>query len=124
MRFYISAAALAALSFAGVGTAEDKPLNKPTTTSAAPACTATASSGSGAFFDLRPDTAHKIDPEKSHSGVTKDYHARGWDYGKNFTLNICGAVIDPVSEVVGVDQKQWANVSAYYKSNDVVYSIG
>ncbi|PNP54058.1 hypothetical protein THARTR1_05265 [Trichoderma harzianum] len=83
----------------------------PTVTAPPPACTATSST-TGGFFDLRPDTA-VLPPDngKTHkSGIYKDYHARGWDYGKNFTLNICGAV--------------WANVSAYYTTHNSVYSIG
>jgi cation-dependent mannose-6-phosphate receptor len=96
-----------------------------TITTPAPACTATSLT-SGGFFDLRPDTAIPLKDEKSHkSGVIyKDYHSRGYDYGKNFTLNICGAVVDPVSDVVGLKESQWVNVSAYYTSHDSVYSIG
>ncbi|EGR48691.1 uncharacterized protein TRIREDRAFT_61584 [Trichoderma reesei QM6a] len=98
----------------------------PTATTHVPACTATSSTGNGGFFDLRPDTAMPP-PEngKAHkSGLYKDYHSRGYDYGKNFTLNICGAVVDPVSDVVGLKKSQWANVSAYYTTHNSVYSIG
>ncbi|GJN69232.1 hypothetical protein PCL_02310 [Purpureocillium lilacinum] len=98
---------------------------EPSTTTHAPACTATSSSGSGAFFDLRPDMAVHPDKSKSHkSSVTKDYHAKGYDYGKNFTLNICGPVVDPVTDVIGLKKEQWANVSAYYMSYGNIYSIG
>ncbi|KAL7792449.1 mannose-6-phosphate receptor binding domain-containing protein [Trichoderma ceciliae] len=111
---------LLATAAAGVKAAADTP----TTTTHAPACTA-SSLTSGGFFDLRPDTAVPLDNGKSHkSGTYKDYHSRGYDYGKNFTLNICGAVVDPVSDVVGLKQSQWANISAYYTSHDSVYSIG
>lgn len=99
--------------------------DKPTTTTHAPECTATSSTITDAFFDLRPDTARKsttANPNKY--GVTKDYHARGFDYGKNFTLNICGAVVEPVEDVVGINKKTWQNVSAYYESNGDIYSIG
>ncbi|RCI15351.1 hypothetical protein L249_6541 [Ophiocordyceps polyrhachis-furcata BCC 54312] len=88
-----------------------------TTTTTAPACTATSSTGSGAFFDLRPDLA-------GSTNKAKDYHAKGYDYGSNFTLNICGSLVEPVSDVVGIDKKLWANVSAYYMAHDSVYSIG
>lgn len=99
--------------------------DKPTTTSHAPECTATSSTITDAFFDLRPDTAHKSTTSKPNKyGVTKDYHARGFDYGKNFTLNICGAVVDPVQDVVDVDKKAWQNVSAYYESKGEIFSIG
>jgi cation-dependent mannose-6-phosphate receptor len=97
----------------------------PSSTTHIPACTATSSTGTGAFFDLRPDMAIVADEGKSHRGqVVKDYFARGHDYGKNFTLNICGAVVDPVLDVVGVNDTLWANVSAYYREHDRVYSIG
>ncbi|PHH78165.1 hypothetical protein CDD80_7250 [Ophiocordyceps camponoti-rufipedis] len=87
------------------------------TTTTAPACTATSSTGSGAFFDLRPDLAGP--PNKA-----KDYRAKGYDYGSNFTLNICGAVVEPVKDVVGVEKELWANVSAFYTAHGNVYSIG
>lgn len=97
----------------------------PTSTAPPPACTAASSTGSGAFYDLRPDIAFTPEDGKSHkTGVTKDYHARGYDYGKNFTLNVCSSVLDPVDGVIGVDESLWANVSAYYTSDDEVYSIG
>lgn len=108
-----------------VGAAAATASEDPTTTTQAPACTATSSSGSGAFFDLRPDMAVVPEKGKSHPyAVTKDYHARGYDYGRNFTLNICGSVVDEVSDVVGVDAKQWANISAYYVEDGKVYSMG
>lgn len=96
----------------------------PSSTTHVPACTATSSTNTGAFFDLRPDIAHQEEKGKHKAGMTKDYHSRGYDYGKNFTLNICGSVVDPVSDVIGVDKNKWANVSAYYTSHGSVYSIG
>ncbi|KAI9166569.1 putative mannose 6-phosphate receptor-like protein [Paramyrothecium foliicola] len=97
----------------------------PSSTTHVPACTATSSTGTGAFFDLRPDMAIVAEDGKSHRGqIVKDYFARGHDYGKNFTLNICGAVVEPVLSVVGVNDTLWANVSAYYSEHDKVYSIG
>lgn len=57
--------------------------------------------------------------------VTTDYHANGFDYKSNFTLNICAPVVKPVSDVVGLSKTQWQNVSAYYTSVDGdIYSIG
>lgn len=94
------------------------------TTIHVPECTATSSTGSGAFFDLRPDRAIVEDPDSYAYGPTKDYTAKGHDYGKNFTLNICGAVVDPVVDVVDVQESLWQNVSAYYTSGGKVYSIG
>ena len=100
----------------GVAMASEVPqkaAETPSKTTQAPACTATSSSGSGAFFDLRPDIAKVPEKGKTHwTGVTKDYYSRGYDYGKNFTMNICGAVLDPVKDVTGVKESQWANVSA------------
>ncbi|CAG9952140.1 unnamed protein product [Clonostachys rosea f. rosea IK726] len=79
----------------------------------------------GSYFDLRPDIAWPEDSGKAHSKAQhKDYYARGWDYGKNFTLNICNSVVSPVTDVVGVSKSQWANVSAYYTSQGNIYSIG
>lgn len=116
---------LAISALTGVSLAED--VSKTTTASATPVvtpCVATATSG--AFFDLRPDTAVVVaDGEKQHKGVhTEDYVARGWDYGSNFTLNICDAVVKKVEDVEGVDKALWRNVSAYYEAKGKVYSLG
>jgi cation-dependent mannose-6-phosphate receptor len=95
-----------------------------TMTTHIPMCTATSSTGSGAYFDLRPDIALNPETSSGKSGNHKDYHARGYDYGKNFTINICSSVVEPVKDVVGVGASDWANVSAYYVSNGNTYSIG
>lgn len=94
---------------------------KTTTTTA---CTAT-STGSGAFFDLRPDiaTAPK-DGSKHKRGPSADYLVRGYDYNSNFTLNFCEPVVKPVEDVVGLDKASWRNVSAYYEKDGKVYSLG
>ncbi|KAI1496904.1 mannose-6-phosphate receptor binding domain-containing protein [Biscogniauxia marginata] len=98
-----------------------------TATTTSTACTAT--SASGAFFDLRPDVAVKpkadgSKPSNSHGSPLVDYHARGYDYGSNFTLNICGAVVEPVEDVKGVEESKWQNISAYYVSKGDIYSLG
>ncbi|OPB39057.1 hypothetical protein A0O28_0047620 [Trichoderma guizhouense] len=114
-----------ALLLATAAGAVNAAADTPSATAPPPACTATSST-TGGFFDLRPDTA-VLPPDNGKtykSGIYKDYHARGWDYGKNFTLNICGAVVDPVGDVVGLKESQWANVSAYYTTHNSVYSIG
>ncbi|KAG5981037.1 hypothetical protein E4U54_006695 [Claviceps lovelessii] len=96
-----------------------------TSTTHVPACTATASSGTGGFFDLRPAVAHaQREGKQQKTGVVKDYRSRGYDYGRNFTLNICEAVVDPVTDVVGVPKSSWRNVSAYYMAHGDIYSIG
>lgn len=91
------------------------------------ACTATSPSGS--FYDLRPDIAVKEPADGSkrstpYGAPTADYHARGYDYGSNFTLNVCGAVVEPVDNVMGIDRGSWQNISAYYVSKGDVYSLG
>lgn len=93
------------------------------TTAVAPC---TASSTSGAFFDLSPDMAvAPAEGAKPKKGVpSTDYHARGHDYGYNFTLNICAAVVDPVKDVIGIEKADWRNVSAYYESKGKVFSLG
>ena len=93
-------------------------------TSTATACTALSTSG-GAYFDLRPDIAVAPTKDGKHkSGKSEDYTARGYDYGYNFTVNICDAVIDTPESVVGVDEALWKNVSAYYEKNGKAYSLG
>ncbi|KAI0455474.1 mannose-6-phosphate receptor binding domain-containing protein [Xylaria acuta] len=98
---------------------------EPTTTTTA----CTASSTSGAFFDLRPDAAIKTKPDGSRPSHSRgapltDYKARGWDYGSNFTLNICNAVVDPIEDVQGIEESKWQNISAYYVSEGDYYSLG
>src|SRR4051812_22355613 len=103
-------ALLALAALAGVACAEDKAATKSvstTATSTATACVATSTSGS--FFDLRPDVAVIADEKTKKSTRTEDYLARGWDYGSNFTMNICGAVVKGVEDAVGVDKALWRN---------------
>ncbi|KAI1173731.1 mannose-6-phosphate receptor binding domain-containing protein [Nemania sp. FL0916] len=93
----------------------------------ATACT--ASSTSGSFFDLRPDAAIKPKPDGSRPAHSRgapltDYKARGFDYGSNFTLNICNAVVEPIEDVKGVEESKWQNISAYYVSHGDYYSLG
>lgn len=81
---------------------------------------------SGAFFNLNP--VH-IEAPKPGSKASKDariesWSARGYDYGANFTLNFCGPVVEEFKDVVGVDEKRWGNISAYYEMDGKVYSIG
>ncbi|KAI0428045.1 mannose-6-phosphate receptor binding domain-containing protein [Xylaria sp. FL1042] len=89
----------------------------------------TASSTSGAFFDLRPDAAIKPKPDGSRPSHSRgapltDYKARGFDYGSNFTLNICNAVVEPIEDVDGIEEGKWQNISAYYVSQGNYYSLG
>ncbi|KAK4448840.1 mannose-6-phosphate receptor binding domain-containing protein [Podospora aff. communis PSN243] len=120
-RFFLPLAAMAGAAYAG-----DKESTKTTstTTSTATACVATATNG--AFFDLRPDTAIRAEEGvKTPKGARiEDYVARGYDYGANFTLNICGAVVKKVDDVVGVEKPLWKNISAFYEHKGDVYSLG
>jgi cation-dependent mannose-6-phosphate receptor len=55
----------------------------------------------------------------------ESYHARGYDYPSNFTMNFCDAVVEPLDEVEGILTAKVANVSAFYKdSHGTVFSIG
>ncbi|AEO58171.1 hypothetical protein MYCTH_2305350, partial [Thermothelomyces thermophilus ATCC 42464] len=118
-RAFLALAVLAGVSFAEEATktsTETTPVHTP--------CVAT--SINGAFFDLRPDIAVAVaEGEKPPRGTpTEDYVARGWDYGYNFTLNICEPVVKKVEDVVGVDKALWPNISAYYEADGKIYSLG
>lgn len=86
------------------------------------------SSTTGAYFDLNPIALappELKDGRKIHkSDRDESWQAQGYDYGANFTLNICAPVIENIQDVVGVDESRWQNVSAYYEHNDKIYSIG
>lgn len=114
-RLLLLAAALLGSSFA----ADDK-------TPTATACTAISTKG-GSFFDLRPDiaVAPKKDSKPNKHGPSADYEVKGYDYGYNFTLNICDAVINTPDDVVGVETSLYKNISAYYKTEiGDVFSLG
>lgn len=119
-----AAAAVAAQALTAEPTKTTTTTKTATTTMTTLPCT--ASSTSGAFYDLRPDMAVALAPGgKARMGVqSTDYAARGYDYGANFTLNICAPVVEPVTGVMGVDKNLWANVSAYYKVKDEIFSLG
>lgn len=89
------------------------------------ACTATSTNG-GSFFDLRPDIAIAPKKDSKHKrGPTEDYQVKGYDYGYNFTLNICESVIKIPDSVVGIDSNQYKNISAYYTAESgKIYSLG
>ncbi|KAK4099031.1 mannose 6-phosphate receptor domain-containing protein [Parathielavia hyrcaniae] len=117
-------ALLAIFSLASMAVAEDA---TKTTSSSTPVITpCVATSTNGAFFDLRPDAAVVVSEDsKPPKGVpTEDYVARGWDYGSNFTLNVCNPVVKRVDDVVGVDKALWRNISAYYETKGKIYSLG
>lgn len=94
-------------------------------TSTTTACTAISTKG-GSFFDLRPDIAVAPKKDSKHKrGPSADYEVKGYDYGYNFTLNICEALINTPEDVVGIESSLYKNVSAYYKTEKGdVYSLG
>ncbi|KAK3334473.1 mannose-6-phosphate receptor binding domain-containing protein [Neurospora tetraspora] len=100
------------------------PSTTTTTTSTVTPCVATSTNG--AFYDLRPDIA--VIPEKdvklARGTHTKDYLARGYDYGYNITLNICAPVVKGVEDVVGLTSEGWSKVGAWYEKGGKVYSLG
>lgn len=89
------------------------------------ACTIHSPS-SGSFYDLRsiwllsPDS----DKKSSRTSRTESWKAKGYDYLSNFTLNVCGSVIEPLEKAVGMEKSHLQNVSAYYEKGGKVYSIG
>jgi len=119
MRFSYACAALA-LSAAAASAADDKSKEKP------PKPCTIRSPSSGAFFDLNP--IHIQAPSKDSKSEKEDsvesWHARGYDYGHNFTLNFCGPVVEKLESVVGLDGPSRKNVSAFYTVGSEIYSIG
>lgn len=103
-----------------------KPTATATATSIATPCVATATSG--AFYDLRDDMAIPMkegEKERAHKGPTEDYnYAKPHDWPYNFTMNVCAPVVTPVKDVVGVNQAQWKNISAYYHAGGKTFSLG
>jgi cation-dependent mannose-6-phosphate receptor len=82
------------------------------------------SPSTGSFIDLRP-LQLTLEGTKTQSATNTSYHAKGYDYPSNFTLNLCGPVVERLEDVEGVPKSKRANVSAYYedKKGDI-YSIG
>jgi cation-dependent mannose-6-phosphate receptor len=119
MKFSYACVVLA-LSIAGAAadeTTKEKP-PKPCTT---------RSPTSGAFFDLNSLYIHP--PGKDSKSSKKDdkvesWHAKGYDYGANFTINFCGPVVEELDDVVGVSKSHWKDISAFYTVDKRTYSIG
>jgi cation-dependent mannose-6-phosphate receptor len=103
------------ISYAASSEAKPKP---------SPPCTA-HSTTSGAFYDLRSISLGSEEAKKTtKTPRTESWHAKGYDYGANFTLNVCAPVLEEVKDVVGVKEDLWRNVSAYYEVDKKIYSIG
>ncbi|KAK5230809.1 Cation-independent mannose-6-phosphate receptor CI-MPR [Exophiala xenobiotica] len=82
------------------------------------------STSTGSFFDLRP-LQLALDGTKYQTATNESFHARGFDYPANFTMNFCGPVVEPLDDVEGIPSSRVANVSAYYKNQrGDIYSIG
>ena len=83
------------------------------------------SSFTGSFYDVRPLTL-KEKGTKTQAATNESYHSRGWDYGANFTINICAPVVEPLTNVDGVTKSRLANISAFYTDprDDTIYSLG
>ncbi|KAJ9608411.1 Cation-independent mannose-6-phosphate receptor CI-MPR [Cladophialophora chaetospira] len=78
----------------------------------------------GSFYDLRP-LQLTLDGTKYQTASNESYHARGYDYPANFTINFCGPVVESLDDVEGVPTSGQKNVSAYYKDHrGDIYSIG
>ncbi|KAK2753640.1 Cation-independent mannose-6-phosphate receptor CI-MPR [Onygenales sp. PD_40] len=90
-------------------------------------CTITSPT-SGAYFDLSTislSPPEMKDGKKVHTDSREDsWHAKGYDYPANFTINVCQPVIEELKDVVGVEESRWGNVSAYYQLDGKTYSIG
>lgn len=87
-------------------------------------CTIT-SPYSGSFFDLSSlQILDKDSNPKAKNARDHSWNATGWDIGYNFTVNVCGPVVEPLEDVVGIEKSMWKNVSAYYKHDGKVYSLG
>jgi cation-dependent mannose-6-phosphate receptor len=80
----------------------------------------------GSFIDMRPLALSRDGAgSSSQSSTNESYHAKGYDYPYNFTLNFCDSVVEKLEDVNGVKERNWRNVSAFYKdSHDNVISIG
>jgi cation-dependent mannose-6-phosphate receptor len=89
-------------------------------------CTA-HSSKTTSFYDLRPLSLHlpvEDDEIPVKGAKTESWKSSGYDYGTNFSINICAPVLEEVHDVVGLKDDEWRNVSAYYAMDGKTYSMG
>ncbi|GME28044.1 Mannose-6-phosphate receptor binding protein [Neofusicoccum parvum] len=87
----------------------------------------TIKSPSDRFFDLNPISVQPDDTKKGKDGKThpqESWHAKGYDYPANFTINFCNPVVEELHDVVGLSSSSAKNVSAYYTQHGKTYSIG
>lgn len=79
------------------------------------------------FYDLRPLSLHlpvEGDETLVKGAKTESWRSSGYDYGTNFTMNICAPVLEEVRDVAGLKHEEWKNVSAYYARDGETYSMG
>ncbi|KAH7089524.1 mannose-6-phosphate receptor binding domain-containing protein [Paraphoma chrysanthemicola] len=76
------------------------------------------------FFDLNPIRRLPAEEGKKKGDTEGSWHARGYDYGANFTLNFCGPVVEELHDVQDLEKTLWKNVSAFYEVGKKVYAIG
>ncbi|KAL1795845.1 hypothetical protein ACET3X_006069 [Alternaria dauci] len=81
------------------------------------------------FFDLNPMRRlppSEADGKKSSKkeGDEGSWHAKGYDYNANFTINFCGPVVEELDKVEDLDKGLWKNVSAFYERGDKQWAIG
>ena len=86
----------------------------------------TVASTTGSFYDLRALSVLPLVEGKKPGKNDKanSWHARGYDYKSNFTLNVCAPVVENLEHVAGVNKAYYKNVSAFYEYGDETYSLG
>lgn len=122
MKATLWAALLFLLSAADFSRAADSPK----TTKPTKPCTA-RSPTTERYFDLNPihrKPKDKDDKRRKDDEVIESWHARGYDYGANFTINFCGPVVEDLTNVQDLKEELWKNVSAYYEVGDKQYALG
>ena len=82
------------------------------------------SSTTGKFFDLTPISIRQQSSSDKDDEELTSWHAKGYDYPANFTLNFCAPVVEELKDVVGVDEDRWQNISAFYMMSGKTYSLG
>jgi cation-dependent mannose-6-phosphate receptor len=125
MRFFSACAFCAALTLSATTASAASPADdKKSKAPPVKPCTV-RSATSGAFFDLHSLSIKPPakDSKKSDAKV-ESWHAKGYDYGSNFTLNFCDPVVEELTSVEGVDEALWRNVSAFYTVGKKTFSLG
>ena len=104
-------------SFLSIGHAADEQKHRKPCTIKSPS--------SGLEFDLSGlAVAPKEDHKKKGEEPAQSWTAKGYDYGVNFTMNICAPVVEELDDVKGVNDRLVRNISAYYSHGGRTFSIG